>query len=191
MEKRQINSILLGILVILVAFIISNLLQFLVIDNLLEYIDNNKIEITESLNYDVIIKNLTDNTIKTVMITRVLYFTREVISFLGVYYLIKFLSKKYYIKIVKVQNTLFTIIGLYGVILINILMTNERIGIVNILYMLFCLIIYFVIIDKFLVDKEDADNILKLKKEQKLSKREIYDSQGIKCSNDKEEEKWL
>lgn len=163
MEKKKINSLLLGIIVALNVLIVTNLLQFLIVEPCVNAVCNMDFAISESADYDVIIATLTSNTLKVSMITRIIYIIREIIVFIEVYFLVKLLSKKYYISVLKLQNSLITIFIIEMLPSVYTMTQGLSIKLNNVLYLIFCLIVYCVFMYNFLVDKEESNKILEMR----------------------------
>lgn len=171
MEKKKINSFLLGIIVAINAFLVANLLQFLVVDNCIDALYNTGFAISESTSYDVLIATLTSNTLKVSLITKLIYFVREAIIFIEVYFLIKFLGKKFYISILKLQNTLITMFVVEMIPSIYKMTQGISLRLNSVLYLIFSILVYFAFMYNFLVDKEEADKIIELREKNREEKR--------------------
>ncbi|MDO4282465.1 MAG: hypothetical protein Q4D02_02410 [Clostridia bacterium] len=173
MKKKKINSILLGIIVALNILILTNLLQVLVVDNCINALYNSDFAVSESTDYDVVIATLTSNALKVSFIARVIYVIREIIVFIEVYYLIKLLGKKYYMSILKLQNTLFVMFVIEMLPSIYKLIQGLSFKLNNVLYLIFCLIVYGVFMYKWLVDKEEANKILEIREKRRTKNRKV------------------
>lgn len=175
MEKKKINSFLLGLIIAINVLLIANLLQFFVVDKCISNFINEDITISESSEYDTLVNFLVNNAQKISIIKGVSIVIREIIVFIEVYFLIWLLGKKYYISIVKLQTTIITIFVIEIIPIVYNVIKGSYLKLSNILYLLFCICIYFIFMYKFLVDKEEAKAILEAREEYRIKKSKNKD----------------
>lgn len=175
MNKKKINSFLLGLIIAINVLLITNLLQFFVVNKCVSHFINENITISESSEYDTVVNFLINNAKKISVIRGTFTVIREIIVFLEVYILIWLLGKKYYISVVKLQTTIITIFVVEIIPIVYNIINGSYLKATNIIYLLICIAIYFAIMYKFLVDKEEAEAILEA--------REIYRSEKLKNKN--------
>lgn len=181
MNKKKINSFLLGLIIAINVLLITNLLQFFVVNKCVSHFINENVTISESSEYDTVVNLLINNAKKISVIRGTFTVIREIIVFLEVYILIWLLGKKYYISVVKLQTTIITIFVVEIIPIVYNVINGSYLKATNIIYLLICIAIYFAIMYKFLVDKEEAEAILEA--------REIYRSEKLKNKKNKNKDR--
>lgn len=188
MNKKRINGFLLGLIIAITILLISNVLHFFVISKVMNHVYNTSVTTSDYENQDMVIAILTSKAKQVSLISKSINLAKELIVVIAIYFLVRALGKKYYISIIQLQTTLITIFAIELIPLIyNNIVQGIGIGFVNILKIFIFLIFYFAFMYNYLVDKEEAEKILKLKekynKEKKIKKKKSNKYSSIKGGN--------
>ena len=171
MEKRKINSFLLAMFVAILAIILTNLLQYLVINHITNYIADNAFSMNQIENYDTIMNTLISSAKRSIVLNRIIDIIRDIIVYIIIYKVIKFLGKKYYVSILKANMIIFTIFVVDLIPVAIRMIRGAKFNIAYIIYAILNVIIYFIFIYKFLIDKNEVEKVLNIREELKSEKK--------------------
>ena len=171
MEKKKINAILLGVLLIFIYFIVSNVLQFLIVEKIEEIVYNNIGVGNTTSNIDLTIAALTSRTQAISLILNIVYAVREMISFIILCLVIKLLGKHYEISFLYLQRVGIVMFVLGMIPSIYQVLSGSAFQVLNMLFLLFFIILLMVAVNYYMVPKGEVEKILKTNEESRTKKK--------------------